>query len=72
MANFLLDTRELEGSDIKYLHQLISDNTEFDKIEIAFPASLLESEDVLSEMGSIDYIEVNKDYLEKSFFSQLA
>lgn len=67
-GKFLIDTRELEGSDIKYLHQLISDNTEFDKIEIAFPASLLESEDVLSEMGSIDYIEVNKDYLENPFF----
>ncbi|GAB6200351.1 hypothetical protein YMSE1_27300 [Lactiplantibacillus plantarum] len=67
-GKFLIDTRELEGSDIKYLHQLISDNDAFDKISIAFPASLLESEGVLSELGSIDYIEINKDYLENPFF----
>lgn len=68
-GKFLIDTRELEGSDIKYLHQLISDNDAFDKISIAFPASLLESEGVLSELGSIDYIEINKDYLENPFLS---
>lgn len=67
-GNFVIDTHQLDGSDIIYLNELITTNNLFTKIEIAFPASILNSEDARSEIDNINYIEIDKDYLGNSFF----